>query len=334
MEKLTDPSIIPVDAGEAPPLVSHVLLATLRCSCGGSFGTAAGALRCSLCGRTVPVVNGIPRFVEDALDPAGQRTRDSFGYEWTHFNDWRPSGSTNFNEYFNGVDLGALHGRLVLDAGCGMGRHARQLAPFAGDVIAVDFSDSIHAAARNVRGIRNVHCVQADLLDLPLRDGMFDFVYSLGVLHHLAQTEEALAGLVRKVRSGGKLRVYLYWRRRGWAGGLLMIATAARRVTTRMAFPVLRACCWLLSVGLYGAVVLPYRVASKLGLRRHEQWPLFVYTKYPFAVLYNDQFDRFSAPIEKRYDRDEVRALLERAGLRDVTVQPAFGWIGEGTRPA
>ena len=80
--------------------------------------------------------------------------------------------------------------------------------------------------------------------------------------------------------------------------------------------------------------MLPYRVASQLGLRRREQWPVFVYTKYPFAVLYNDQFDRFSAPIEKRYDRDEVRALLERAGLRVVTVQPAFGWIGEGTRPA
>src|SRR2546426_5015037 len=44
------------------------------------------------------------------------------------------------------------------------------------------------------------------------------------------------------------------------------------------------------------------RLTSRVGAR-HETWPLFVYAKYPFNVLYNDQFDRFSAPIEKRYDR-------------------------------
>ena len=38
-------------------------------------------------------------------------------------------------------------------------------------------------------------------------------------------------------------------------------------------------------------------------------WPLSIYTKYPFNVLYNDQFDRFSAPIEKRYSEAEVRTL-------------------------
>ena len=89
-----------------------------------------------------------------------------------------------------------------------------------------------------------------------------------------------------------------------------------------------------MSVGLYGAVVLPYRLLSRLGVRRHEHWPLFVYTKYPFTVLYNDQFDRLSAPIEKRYDPDEVRRLLECAGLRDVHVRPCFGWVAEGVKPA
>ena len=51
-----------------------------------------------------------------------------------------------------------------------------------------------------------------------------------------------------------------------------------------------------------------------------------------FAFWYNDQFDRFSAPLEQRFDRDEVVRLLEGAGLHDVTVHPSFGWVGEGTR--
>jgi SAM-dependent methyltransferase len=294
---------------------------------------AAASLVCDGCGTSVPVVGGIPRFVVQPEDETARRTQASFGYEWTHFNDWKQSGETNFNDYFAGVDLQGLRGQAVLDAGCGMGRHARQVAPFAGRVVAVDFSRAIEQAARNVSDLPNVDCVQADLLALPVADGSFDFVYSLGVLHHLDETERALASLAGKLRPGGRLRVYLYWKRHGWRGALLSIATLARRVTTRMPFGLLRGCCWILSVFLYACVILPYRGLSALGVRAHQSWPLFVYSKYPFNVIYNDQFDRFSAPIEKRYDPPEVKALLEAAGLRDVSVQACFGWVAEGMKP-
>jgi SAM-dependent methyltransferase len=312
------------------------LLPLLRCPDCQSHLTAGrdDALICASCSRYVPVVLGIPRFVETPADETARRTQASFGYEWTHFADWRPSGETNFNDYFQGIDLASLNGRLVLDAGCGMGRHTRHVAPFAGQVVAVDFSRAIDQVSHNVAELNNVDCVQADVLALPFADGAFDFVYSLGVLHHIAETDRALLGLVRKVRPGGKLRVYLYWKRHGWQGAALSLVTAARRVTTRLPLSVLRGLCWLLSVGLSIGVVVPYRVLQALGVRAHEDWPLFVYTKYPFNVLFNDQFDRFSAPIEKRYDPEEVRRLLEAAGLQDVQVHPCFGWIADGMKPA
>ena len=310
----------------------------LRCpACGGAIAAAAdadSALACERCGRCAPIVNGVPRFVDVPDDETARRTQASFGYEWTHFNDWRQSGETNFNDYFQGLDLAALGDAVILDGGCGMGRHARQAARFARQVVAVDFSSAIDQARRNTADVGNVDCVQADLLALPLADGAFDFVYSLGVLHHLAETERALHTLVRKLRPGGTLRIYLYWKRHGWKGRVLGVVTAARRATTRMPFPALRGFCRVLSVGLFGGVVLPYRALSAAGVRGIEDWPLFVYSKYPFSVLYNDQFDRFSAPIEKRYDADEVHALLERAGLVNVTVRPCFGWIADGTKPA
>jgi SAM-dependent methyltransferase len=316
------------------------LLDCLRCvSCSSRLALntdAAGRpshLRCGSCSRTVLVKNGIPRFIEEPEDDDARRTQASFGYEWTHFNDWRQSGETNFQDYFVGLDLESLRGRIVLDAGCGMGRHARQVASHAGRVVAIDFSVAIDQAARNVSDVDNVDCVQADLLALPLADHAFDYVYSLGVLHHLAETERALAGLVRKTKPGGRVRIYLYWKRHGWKGRLLTIVTAARRVTTRMPFRLLRWFCLVLSLFLYGGIIIPYRLLARLGIDAVRNWPLFVYTKYPFSVLYNDQFDRFSAPIEKRYDPDEVRQLMERAGLRDVTVWPCFGWLAEGSRP-
>ena len=328
---------VPLDARRALAviLMNRDLLELLRCArCGATRSSSGAALVCSRCSAVAPIVDNIPRFVDQPSDVTARRTQSSFGYEWTHFKDWTVSGEVNFEDYFQGLDLHSLSGRTVLDAGCGMGRHARQIAPFAGRVIAVDFSRAIDQAARNSEDRTNVDCVQADLLSLPLADGAFDFVYSLGVLHHLGDTERALREIVRKLRPAGRLRIYLYWKRHGWQGQLLKIVSAARRITTRLPFPVLRGTCLVLGVGLFGGVILPYRALSAAGVRRHANWPLFVYTKYPFGVLYNDQFDRFSAPIEKRYDPDDVRRLLVSVGLQDITVRPCFGWLADGVKPA
>jgi SAM-dependent methyltransferase len=326
-----------VNNGAPPGAKIMASLDLLRCpQCAAVLQEDGGGsephLICHGCRQSVPIRGGIPRFVDVPADALARRTQASFGYEWTHFDDWKPSGATNFIDYFAGVHLPDLRGARVLDAGCGMGRHARQLAPYCERLVAVDFSQAIESAARNVRDLPNVTCIQGDITRLPVADGAFDFVYSMGVVHHLAETERTVQGLARKLRSGGRLRLYLYWKRGGVSGWLLRGVTAARHVTTRLPFPVLRALCGLLSVPLYAAIVLPYRALGALGVRVPDTWPLFVYTKYPFRVLYNDQFDRFSAPLEKRYSEAEARALVEAAGLRDVRTQPMFGWIVDGTR--
>ena len=79
-------------------------------------------------------------------------------------------------------------------------------------------------------------------------------------------------------------------------------------------------------------MVVPYRILARVGIRVSEMSPLFVYTKYPFRILYNDQFDRFSAPLEKRYTADEARALVASAGLRHIRVEARFGWLVDGIR--
>ena len=76
-----------------------------------------------------------------------------------------------------------------------------------------------------------------------------------------------------------------------------------------------------------------HKALTAAGVRAIERWPLYVYARYPFTVLYNDQFDRFSAPIEKRYSPDEVTRMLTAAGLTNVSVRPCFGWVADGTRP-
>lgn len=304
-------------------------------SCGGPLEERpiAMQLACARCGGTVPIEGGIPRFVSGPLNQLADRTRASFGYEWSTFSDPTPSGETNFRQYFADLDVRSIAGTSVLDAGCGIGRHARFLAPHVRDLVALDFSAAIEHAARNLAEFPNVVCVQGDITRLPVKDDAFDFVYSLGVLHHLEGTAEVLAGLVRKVRPGGRLRIYVYWRPSGWRGALLAAVNTLRPLTTRMPFSLLNAFCRVLSAMLWIAVILPYRWLYRLGVRQVERLPLFQYARYPFVVLYNDQFDRFSAPLEKRYTAPEVRALLETAGLVAVRVWPSYGWMAEGVRP-
>ena len=214
-----------------------------------------------------------------------------------------------------------------------MGRHARQVGDHAHFVVAMDFSRAIDQAASNLAGMKNVACVQANVFEPPFADASFDFVYSLGVLHHVDETALAVKRLTAKLKPGGRFRLYLYWKRHGVSGFLLRAVSLVRRVTTHLPFGVLRGLCWMLSAVIFVLVVIPYRVLAWLGVRRHASWPLFLYARYPFLVLYNDQFDRFSAPLEKRYDAEDVSALLRAAGLEQVRVWASFGWMGEGVRP-
>lgn len=307
----------------------------LRCpACRHGLEVSPDELQCTECRAVYPVQSGIPRFVSSPIDADARRTQASFGYEWTEFNDWQQSGETNFQQYFGDLDRAWIAGRTVLDAGCGMGRHARQMASMAGRVVAMDFSRAIDQAARNTADLPNVTCIQGDITSPPVADAAFDFVYSIGVLHHIADTESAARRLLLKVKPGGRLRIYLYWKRRGLSAVVLKLVDAVRTITTRMPFPLLKAFCLVLSLGLWMSIVVPYRVLSGLGAKRHEQWPLAAYARYPFNVLYNDQFDRFSAPIEQRWSREDVHALMLRLGLDDIRVFPAFGWVAEGTRPA
>src|SRR5260370_242044 len=94
------------------------VLELLRCpKCrSGLVRIGASQLRCRQCGSTTAIVNGIPRFVRDEdfdASEADGRTRASFGYEWRHFNDWKPSRQT-FGNYFSNFDLEWLRGRIVL----------------------------------------------------------------------------------------------------------------------------------------------------------------------------------------------------------------------------
>ncbi|MGE0444240.1 MAG: methyltransferase domain-containing protein [Vicinamibacterales bacterium] len=183
-------------------------------------GTLAGSG-----GRQYPIRAGIPRFV-GATDQAQEQTKGSFAYKWQRTTSYGSSASIEqgrrwllerygFGSSEEMAGYMASRGR-VLDAGCG-GGHAASfwLSPgWGGDAwVGIDISDAIDVARERLGSIPATAFVQADVMQLPFADEAFDVVFSEGVLHHTPSTERAFKSLVRVVRSGGELMVYIYRRK-------------------------------------------------------------------------------------------------------------------------
>jgi SAM-dependent methyltransferase len=314
------------------------------------------------CGRRFPIVRGIPRIIENAADlfpefvrrhagdfpdalkgpvsksrtdAAIEKTRKSFGYQWTVFREMVIDFRENFFYYIRPLDEAFFKGKLGLDMGCGFGRHIYNAALFGAEMVGVDLSDAIESTAENTRELPNVHLVQADVYHLPFKPGVFDFAYSIGVLHHLPDPERGYQSLLPIVKPGGSVFIWVYSKRRAVVNAIL---EAARAVTTRVP-PKLQqglsftfaAVDWWVIKAYQGLAGIPGvgRVMRKLPLPR-----LRLYTHYPFQVVYADWFDRFAAPIRFYYDEHDLTGWVSRARLRRTSISPTglFGWRAYGER--
>ncbi|APV51010.1 hypothetical protein BWI17_15745 [Betaproteobacteria bacterium GR16-43] len=106
-------------------------------------------------------------------------------------------------------------GLQVLVAGCGTGREPIELASqFEGArILAIDLSlASLGYAKRKAveLGRTNIEFAQADILALGPLGKTFDFISSVGVLHHMADPAAGLRQLVALLRPGGTMLLGLY----------------------------------------------------------------------------------------------------------------------------
>jgi len=103
--------------------------------------------------------------------------------------------------------LGDVHGRRVLEVGCGAASAARWLATQGAAVVGIDLSAGMlrHAVAGAVRSGVPVPLVQADALALPFRDGAFDIACTaFGAVPFVSDSARLMREVHRVVRPGGR----------------------------------------------------------------------------------------------------------------------------------
>jgi len=309
----------------------------------------AGTLECSGCEKRYRIQEGIPRFVN------AESYATSFSFEWKRWRRTqlaaeveREAESTFLAS--TGWHPQQLSRKRVLDAGCGAGRYTQLLAKAGAEVVAIDLSRAVEVAQENLECYPNCHFLQADLHRLPLRAESFDFVFSIGVLHHTPDTHTAFTQLVRLVRPGGEIAVWVYPRRRlsetfsyfpdqvnevlardvsfripRWLTGCVRrfarsldwiketSSTIERALTTRLPPRWLYALCHL-AIPLYYLyripLFYPLRLVSKVAMHPDPEW----------RVL--DTFDWYSPRYQWKHTYEEVRAWYEEAGLHRIQFLP------------
>jgi len=301
--------------GLSQSTVAEEVLAILRClSCRGPLDARENELVCSGCGRKYPCVDGVFRFVD------AQQYTGSFGFQWhvharTQLDTHENKRSENDFRERTGFRPQDLAGKLVLDVGCGMGRFADIATRWGAHVVGIDLSLAAEVAARNLAD-REATIFQADVFQLPFAPESFDFIYSIGVLHHTPDCERAFKSLPGLLKPGGRIAIWLYSAYNKW----YRMSDVYRKVTRRMSPGTLHALCYGV-VPLYGIhqvlrkIPLVGRPAS--GALRYAI-PMAFHRDRTWRIL--DTFDWYSPWYQSKHTYEEVFRWFESCGLEDLRV--------------
>lgn len=259
-------------------------------------------------------MNGIYRFV-DAQHYAG-----SFGFQWhlhakTQLDTEQSRRSEGAFRRRTGFRPEDLAGKLVLDVGCGMGRFAEVATRWGAHVVGIDLSLAAEVAARNLAD-RSASIFQADVFKLPFAPASFDYIYSIGVLHHTPDCEKAFKVLPSLLKPGGRIAIWLYSSYNPW----YRMSDLYRKLTRRMSPRLLHSLCYG-SIPLFGV----HQVLRKIPVLGR---PMSGALAYMLPMSFNrdpkwrvlDTFDWYSPWYQSKHTYEEVFRWFESCGLDDLRV--------------
>lgn len=292
-----------------------------------------GMLACAGCQRTFSIVRGVPRFADlGEIEKEKQATAEKFGWSWQTFSQEDEKYAEQFLGWIAPVRPEFFAGKVVLEGGCGKGRHTRRVAQWgARDIVAVDLSAAVEVAFAATRNLENAHVIQADIFNLPLKRA-FDYAFSIGVLHHLPHPRAGFKSLVSKVKPGGHASAWVYGaENNGWIVSL--VNPIRVRITSRISSRLLFHLSKIPTAAVYAATKLFYgpmnRSAPGAAIARH-----FFYNDYlNFISRFNWReqhtivFDHLVAPTSFYVSRPEFESWWEEVGAQDVLI----GWHNQNS---
>lgn len=222
-----------------------------------------GLLSCQKCEREYKIERGVPRFADlSKIEQDKAETAENFGWQWTHFTQADEKYNEQFLGWIQPVKPDFFQGKIVLEGGCGKGRHTSLAASWgAAEVVGVDLSAAVESAFQATRHLPNAHVVQADIFKLPFKRA-FDYAFSVGVLHHTPDPKKAFVSLAGKVKRGGHVSAWIYGAENNeWITSY--VDPIRTGFTSKINQPMLYQLSKLPTLGVYLASKLIYRPLNK-----------------------------------------------------------------------
>ena len=247
------------------------------------------------------ILDGIPRFVSD-------EHLESFGDQWTKYEVAHDEEDRKTFAAKTGVLLKKLQGLRILDAGCGGGRYTKICGESGATVIGADHTRAVDKARHLCSHLPNTHFLQADLKHLPLEKASFDFVFSIGVMHHDSDTKAVFDEVSKMVKPGGRYSVWLYRRNQWWQE---LINTGLRSVTTKLPSQVLMPFCHLGAI--LGGIPIVNRTLNKIV-------NFSAHPNYENRVC--DTHDWWAPKFQYHHTQDELIQWFRNAGFESIQILP------------
>lgn len=183
-----------------------------------------GRFKCTKCSTEFEMADGIPMFVPLDLSQEVDQIKSSYGAKWNRvpdIYDEESEGTKHQHEWYldryHWKDEEALaqflqQKKLILDAGCGLGRDIRRYAALQPEatVIGADLSEGAKHANQKSKAYPNISVIRADLNKLPFSPATFDFVACDQVLPVVPDPKVSVERLWSLVKPGGHFAFYLY----------------------------------------------------------------------------------------------------------------------------
>jgi SAM-dependent methyltransferase len=323
------------------------LLTYLVCpKCGASFELSVeeseneeiikGALKCRTCAQSFPITSGIPRFANlEEIESDKKATAQGFGWQWQHFTQKDDRYAEQFLGWIAPVEPEFFRDKVVLEGGCGKGRHTQLAAQWgAKEVVGVDLSGAVETAFAATRHLANVHIIQADIYQLPLQR-VFDYAFSVGVLHHLPDPRAGFLALAGKVKPGGHISAWVYGAENNeWI--TRWVNPVREKLTSRMDQRLLLQLSKIPAVGVYLATKLVYgplnRSGSSLGRYLFYNDYLSAIAPFGWREQHTIVFDHLVAPTAFYISRDEFSEWWNEVRAKDpiITWHNKNSWRGFG----
>jgi len=262
----------------------------------------------------------------DSKDNIDHEVVEDFGNEWKSF--------TQENLSKKDLDLGILSyfrifpydkinaNSIGADFGCGSGRWVPALAKHVKKIYCLDPSDAIEVAKNNLSSLySNLVFEKAGISDNSIEENTLDFGYSLGVLHHIPDTQIALNDCVKKLKKGSPFLLYIYYKfdnQPFWYFYLWKLSDLMRHLICRMPYKLKLLISFIIAILVYLPIARFGNILEFMKLPV-KSWPLSDYRKKSFYTMRTDALDRFGTKLEHRFTKKEILSMMEISGLENIS---------------